>query len=283
VIPARNAGIRGHASAKPDGSLWVWISVAAALLAVVGNIVGLVAPAIYARLTPVFQVQAYAQDVANLTLVVPAWLVLAALTLRGSTRARLLWLGVLLFTVYNYVIYTLSVSFGPLFLLWVAVLGVTFYALLGSVVTTDQEQAADLLQNRRASRVAGWALLVVAALFAALWLSEDMPALLLGSVPASVLELGIPTNVVHVLDLAFFLPGAATCGVLLLKRRKGGYLLGPAFLVFLILTGLPILLTPFVESARGGRSEWGLIAPIGILSLLLLGLLVWLLKPQRNA
>jgi len=270
-------------SAEPEASLWVWISVAAAALAFGGNIVPLLVPSIYARLTPAFLAQAYAQDMANLALVIPAWLVLAATTLRGSLRARLLWLGVLLFTVYNYVIYTLSVPFGPMFLLWVAVLGLSFYALLGGILTTDQGQAATCLRKGIASRVAGWVLIVLALLFAALWLSEDVPALLSGSTPASVAELGIPTNIVHVLDFAFFLPGAAVCGILLLKRRGAGYILAPAFLVFMILTGIPILLTPVVQVARGEPAEWGLIGPIGILTLMLLGQLVWLLSARRTA
>ena len=142
-----------QARKNPQASVWVWISIAAAVLAIGGNIAALLVPAIYAPLTPAFLTQAYAQDVANLALVAPAWLILAALTLRGSVRARLLWLGVLLFTVYNYVIYTLSVPFGPLFLLWVAVLGLSFYSLLGGVLTSDQEQAAAVLENRLPSRV----------------------------------------------------------------------------------------------------------------------------------
>ncbi|MFN2120453.1 MAG: hypothetical protein ACK2T0_08695 [Anaerolineales bacterium] len=283
MSPATDPRIGRRESAKLNGSLWVWISVAAALVAVLGNIVGLMVPAIYARLTPAFLAQAYAQDVANVALVAPAWLVLAALTLRGSVRARLLWLGVLLFAVYNYVIYTLSVPFGPLFLLWVAVLGLSFYALLGGILTTDQEQAAASLQNRLASRVTGWVLLVLAVLFAALWLSEDVPALLSGTTPASVVDLGIPTNVVHVLDLAFFLPGAAVCGILLLRGRAVGYALAPGFLAFLVLTGMPIVLTPIVQSARGEPAQWGVTGPIGILSLMLLGLLVWLLTERPKA
>jgi hypothetical protein len=245
--------------------------------------VGLLEPSIYVRITRAFVVQAYAQDLANLILVAPAWLTLAALTLRGSVRARLLWLGLLVFTVYNYVIYTVAVPFGPLFLVWVAVLGLSFYAFLGGMLTTDERQTSAILENRLASRVAGWALLVLAVLFAALWLSEDVPALLSGATPASVVELGIPTNVVHVLDLAVFLPGVALSGVLMLKRRRAGYTLAPAFLVFVILTGVPIMLTPIVQSARGEPAEWGLVGPIGLLSLIVLILLAWMLMPQRKA
>src|SRR6266508_4350731 len=119
--------------------IWLWLSIIAALLAVAGNIIALSVPGIYARLTPVFFPQAIAQDIASLALVSPAWLIFAAFALRGSLRAYLLWLGVLTFTVYNYVIYTFSVPFGPLFLLWVAVLGLCLYALIGGVTALDHK------------------------------------------------------------------------------------------------------------------------------------------------
>ena len=102
---------------------WIWLSVAAAILAVAGSVIGISDRQIYAALTPVFLPQALAQDIANLLIVAPLWLVCAILALRGSLRAYLVWLGVLIFTAYNYVIYTFSIPFGPLFLLWVAVLG----------------------------------------------------------------------------------------------------------------------------------------------------------------
>src|SRR5512146_323694 len=108
---------------KTGARLWLRLSIAAALVAIVGSVVGLTAPAVYAVLEPAFYAQAIAQDVADLALVAPAWLIVAIAALRGSLRAYLLWLGVLTFTVYNYVIYTLAVPFGPLFPLWVVVFG----------------------------------------------------------------------------------------------------------------------------------------------------------------
>lgn len=49
--------------------------------------IGLALDSVYAGLTPAFLPQALAQDIANLALVAPAWLLLAALALRGSLRA----------------------------------------------------------------------------------------------------------------------------------------------------------------------------------------------------
>ncbi|HKI85139.1 MAG TPA: hypothetical protein VKA53_00200, partial [Thermoanaerobaculia bacterium] len=217
------------------------------------------------------------QDVADLFLIAPLWLIVAALALRGSRRAYLLWLGVLTFTVYNYVIYAVSVPFGPLFLLWVAVFGASLFALIGGIAATDHAAIAAAFPNRRVVNIVAWFLIVVAILFALLWLSEDIPALLAATTPKSLVDLGLPTNPVHVLDLGFFLPAVVATGVLLLKRRAFAYTLAPVFLVFLLLTGLPVLLTPVVQSMRGETAAWGAVPPIAVLSVLVLALLAWLL------
>src|SRR6266496_1456705 len=258
--------------------VWLWLSIIAALLAVAGNLIALSVPGIYARLTPVFFPQAIAQDIASLVLVSPAWLILAAFALRGSLRAYLLWLGVLTFTVYNYVIYTFSVPFGPLFLLWVAVLGISLYALIGGIATVDHKTVAMSFRSQRTITFVAWFLIVVAILFSLLWLSEDIPALLSGHTPQSVIDMAIPTNPVHILDLGFFLPAVIVTAVMLMKKKALGYTLAPAFIVFLILTGIPILITPIVQAARGEIAAWAVVVPIGTLTVLLLGLLIWLLS-----
>jgi hypothetical protein len=258
-------------------TIWLWLSILAALLAIAGSVVALSVPSIYAGLTPAFLPQALAQDIANLAVVSPAWLILAALALRGSLRAYLLWLGVLTFTVYNYVIYTFSIPFGPLFLLWVAVLGLSLYALIGGVTAVDRRAVESAFTSRGVITVMAWFLIVTAVLFAFLWLSEDVPALLSGSRPASVVDMALPTNPVHILDLGFFLPAVILTGVMLLKKKPFAYSVAPAFIVFLVLTGIPILLTPVVQAARGETAAWGVVVPIGTLTVVLLGLLAWLL------
>ncbi len=263
-------------------TVWLYLSILAALLAIAGSVVSLTVGSIYARLTPAFLPQALAQDVANLALASPALLILPALALRGSLRAYLLWLGVLTFTVYNYIIYTYSLPFGSLYLVWIAVLGLCVYALLGGVAAVDHAAVAALFPNRRAVQVVAWAFVVVAIFFGFLWLSEDVPALLSGSTPQSVVDMGAPTNSVHINDLAFFLPAVVVTGLALLKRKSLAFTLAPAFLVFLILTGIPILITPVVQTVRGEAAGWGPVVPIGTLTVILLGLLAWLLSTMRS-
>ncbi len=162
-----------------------------------------------------------------------------------------------------------------------AVFGLTLYALLGGILSFDLGATAAEFRDRRLNRIVGWVLIVVAVLFALLWLSEDVPALLAGIRPQSLVDMNLPTNPVHILDLAFFLPGAILVGVMLLRGKPLGFVLAPAMVTFLILTGIPILITPIVQYARAEPAGWGVLAPIGSLTMILTGLLVWLLSTIR--
>lgn len=181
------------------------------------------------------------------------------------------------FTAYNYAIYAFSIHFGPLFLVWVAVLGLSIFALIGGLATAD----LPTIKQRFAGRAMpgrAWFLIVVAALFVLLWLAQIVPDLLAGRPSRSASDWNVPTNPVHVLDLAFFLPAVITSGVLLLRRHPFGYATAAAQLVWLALTCLPILITPIVASARGHVHNWAVTLPIGALLLATLVVLARLLR-----
>jgi hypothetical protein len=116
----------------------MWLGAAAALLSAVGSVVGLIFGAdIYHLETADLADTAQAQDLVNLLLVAPLVLVLGLRARRGHLAAYLGWLGCLTFILCNYAIYAFSIHFGPLFLLWVGVLGLSIFALLGSLATAD--------------------------------------------------------------------------------------------------------------------------------------------------
>jgi hypothetical protein len=263
---------------RRDPRPWLLLSVALAVLAALGSVAGLLAvDRIYGQETEVFVDQAVAQDLVNLFVVAPGIAVLALLALRGSLAAYLTWLGFLTFTVYNYVIYVFSIQFGPLFLVWVAVFGAAFYALAGGLLSLDWNRAAAAFGAARQRFAAGF-LLVTGSLFALLWLSDVVPALLDGTAPKGVTDLNLPTNPVHVLDLAIFLPAVAAVGVSLWRQRPVGYVGAPVMLLFLALTGLPVLVTVFVANARGNEPAWALLAPIGLITALSVGLAIRMLR-----
>jgi hypothetical protein len=260
---------------------WLVLSIAAAVVAVVGSVVALAGQQVYDRLTDSFLAQALAQDLVNLVVISPAMALLGFLALRGSARVYPLWLGTLLFTAYNYVIYTVAIPFGDLFLVWVAVLGLALFALLGGASAVDRGELVVAARDGRAARAGAWALIVVALLFGLLWLSEDVPALLSGETPSSLTDLGLTSNPVHVLDLAFFLPATVLVGAAWLRGSPRAATFGPAFLCFLLLTGLPILATPLVQAARGTEAAWAAAIPVGTITLVTLALLVWLYRSME--
>jgi hypothetical protein len=100
---------------------WFWLVSAAALLAAVGSVVGLSAGnVIYGQETEIFADQAAAQDLVNLLLVAPLTVLLGRLP-PGARYGP-----------------TSSGWGASLFLVWVAVLGLTLFALIGAgLATTD--------------------------------------------------------------------------------------------------------------------------------------------------
>ena len=72
---------------------------------------------------------------------------------RGSTRASLVTLGLLIYVVYSYILYAFFIHFGPWFLVYVAVLGLSTYALFGSVLGMNLDEVSERL---RRTRRPGW-------------------------------------------------------------------------------------------------------------------------------
>lgn len=281
-VPTERRG--GRAEREPGllGARWFWLAAMAALLAAVGSVVGLVpAAGIYRRETTVLADAATAQDLVNLLLVSPLVVVLGWRAHCGHLSAYLAWLGCLAFTVYSYAIYAFSVHFGPLFLVWVAVLGLATFALIGGLCTLDMATVRERFTGH-AGRWPAWFLIALAVLFILLWLREIVPDLVAGAPSRSASTWRVPTNPVHVLDLAFFLPAAVTSGILLLRRHRLGYTTAPGQFTWLALTCLPILVTPLVASTRGHQAEWMISGPIGVILLASLIALAGLLR-QRAA
>jgi hypothetical protein len=232
----------------------------ASALALTGNVIALTDwRAIYGDETSALVDAAVAQDIVTAVVVVPFVVVTAVLVARGSVRAHLVGLGALGFLAYNYAIYCFSISFGPLFLVWTAVLGLSIYALVTGVRAAGR---ADLASVVRPSKVAVVVLMGVAVLFSLLWLSEIIPDTIYGRGSTSAADWEVPTNPVHVLDLGIFLPTAFVTGLRLSQNAGVGLMLAPGMLAWFVLTSLPILLTPVVASVRSTDAAWGAVAPV---------------------
>ena len=146
----------------------------------------------------------------------------------------LVWLGGLFYLVYTYVVAAFDVRFNSLFLVYVALLGCSLYALIGGLVTTDMTGIKARFTEKAPVKAVSIYLAALAVLFYFMWLSEIVPALIVGEIPQSIRENGTPTNAVHVLDMAWVLPAFWITAVGLWRKQALGYTLAGALLTYAV-------------------------------------------------
>ena len=111
----------------------LWLSFPLALILAVASLVGLLRPSTYVAETRMQAALSIGNDAGNLVVVVPVLTIAAILALRGSLAARLVWTGTLAYLVYDFLNYALAIHFNSMFLAYCGVLGLSFYALAGSL------------------------------------------------------------------------------------------------------------------------------------------------------
>jgi hypothetical protein len=233
---------------------WLEFSVLAGVLMGWASFRGIYERSAYLNETLNWASQAMAQDYTNLYLAMPALLVSAYFVHKGSLRAYLVWLGILIYTMYSYFLYAFFIHFGPNFLTYVAILGLSFYAIAGSLLDFSWDEFRDHVTGVK-TRYPQILLLVIGVMFYYLWLSDIFRALSSGMLPGDLAETGLVVNPVHVLDMAFILPGAALTAIALGRRNIMGYLFAVPLMVFFALMGVAILAIFRVTAELGISTE----------------------------
>jgi hypothetical protein len=231
---------------------------------------GLLAPDPYRSLPDATVLAARGQDVGSL--LVAALLVALARPSQFAPARFLAWLGLLAYVVYSYAIYLTGVPMNRVFLVYVVLESVAGAVLLVGLWRLTTTVWPDVVPTRL-RRGTGWMLVVVAVLFAGLWLSTLLPVALTGALPDPEGVGGAPYPV-FVLDLVVVLPSVAAVGVLLLR----GHRLGPPLAVVVLIKILTLFATlwagPAYALATDGPVNLG---PDAGPSLLLLLACAWLL------
>ncbi len=261
--------------ARPDR--WLWLTYPIAVLMALAAGVGLFSGGLY-RDNPSLVAQAIGQDLVTLVVALPALVMSAYLAGRGSLRARLVWFGLLVYVVYTYASYAFGIHWNPLFLGYIALLGCSTYALIGSLATADRTAIKGTFTARTPIRAVGIFLLVIAGVFYLMWLSEAVPASFTGVVPQSVQQDGTTTNVIHVLDMGLLLPGLVIGAVSLLRRQPLGYTLSAAFLVNLAFLALAVLSMGVFQARAGEPAPAPMLAVFIGLFGVSVGMLIWYLR-----
>jgi hypothetical protein len=175
---------------------------------------------------------------------------------QGSTRATLIWIGLLGYMFYTYAGAAVGYAFAELTLLYIALFSLSIFALAAAASgldTTVIMQAIDPPPALRRS-AAGF-LALIGLLLGMLWLLQIGAFLASGSLPAGVVAAGGGAYYVYALDLGLILPLTVLGAVWLWQRRPWGTVLASYILVKSTTMGMALLAMNWFNLRSGLPTE----------------------------
>jgi hypothetical protein len=268
--------------AVPEDRMWLSDRLAgvAVVLAAVSAAAGLLIPDLY-RDSDAWIRQARAADVVTLVAVVPALAVGLWRAVAGSDAARMVTFAGLGYLAYNYAIFGFSVAINPMTPLHIAILGLSVWSLVLGIVALATIPIDPALGSRLPRRTTATFLLVVPALFGLMWSGQIAQAITSGVRPEELARLGLPTNPVFTLDLAFALPFLAVSGILHLRGARASRAIAVAALGWIVLMGLGVLAIFAFDAAAGAPVPLPVVAVIGAITCAAFALTTAGLLPHR--
>ena len=208
-------------------------------------------------------------DIFTLIFAVPALLAALPSLLKGSLGGRLFVLGILAYLFYQYLMYAVAWAFGPLFLLFIAIFGLSLAAIAWIVSTIPLSRLAELFTDSFPKRGVAVLCFLLAALLLFMWLARILSAL--GGQIDGVLQ-GQTTLVVQALDLGLIVPLALFTGVAAWRGSAVGYLLSSVVVIKAVAMAAAICAMLLSAWAYEGRLE---AVPLAVFAAVA-GVAVWL-------
>ena len=231
------------------------LSLALAVTLAIVSYYGVFVSATYERETASMAAQGTGQDIVNLFFAVPLLIVTLIFMLRDSKVAFYIYGGTVLYILYSFVIYCFGVNFNNLFLLYCITLGLSLYSFILILYELSRMDVQNWFGTKVPARSIGIYLIIISLMFYLLWFKEIIPAILHNSIPKSVSDYNLLVNPVHVIDIAFVLPGLIITATLLMRKHRAGYILAPISLVFIIILAIALTGMVIMLKARGIGDE----------------------------
>lgn len=205
---------------------------------------------------------------------------------RGSKRAVVIWFGALAYMLYNYVFYLYGAAFNVFFLLYVALVSLSIWALVSGLIQLDAEGIKQQFRPGTPVRwVSGYALFI-AVLLAVLWIGQTVAFMITGEVPVPITQTAHPTGVVFATDLTLLAPTMAVGAIWLWQRRPWGYVLCSMLMVKGTTYMLAMILMSVFADRAGIPGAWDLAplwAALGVGCVIATGLLLGnMTEPERK-
>lgn len=187
---------------------------------------------LYKHMSADVAVQGIAQDVVTLFLGVPLLLVALLGYRKESIKSRFLLTGVTGYFFVTYLFYTAMGMYNELFLVYVTLLGLTFFALYNLLASFDSEKVLTYFPIKTPVKFVGGFLIFNSVVITLMWLGHIIPPLLDGTIYPAELH-HYTTMIVQGFDLGLLLPVSFVAGLLLIKRKPVGIIAGVPYIIFL--------------------------------------------------
>lgn len=219
--------------------------------------------------------QMQGNDLITLVVGLPLLVISTFLAFRGSLRGRLLLTGTLGFFLYTYMSMSMLAAYNELFLIYVALFGLSLYAFILGMLSFDLTDLPSHFSKKMPHQWMAGLMFVIGAFLSLMWLGRIISPLLNGTSPA--LE-NTTTLVIQAMDLVLIVPLAVLGGILLLKHSAWGYLLGSVFILKTITMGLGVSAMGINMARRGVPDSLGILIPFLAITLMNLFMAVLLLR-----
>jgi hypothetical protein len=193
---------------------------------------------------------------------------------RGSLRAGFLLTSVLAYYLYYGASLGLIVAYNNLYLVYLALFSVSFFAFVASLTMFDLPTLPSRISSRLPRRGMAVFMFIVGIGMAFIWLSDVVNSLSTNGVPEA---LGVNISLItYTIDVGIIAPAALLAGYQLLKGAPLGYLLTGILTILLALVGAMVIAQTIMQLSIGVELSPGQL--IGVVStwIVMGGIAVWL-------
>lgn len=198
-------------------------------------------------------------DLVTLVVAVPLLLGSSIFARKGSLRARLIYLGVLYYELYNNMYYLFGTPFNRFFLVYEALFVLSASALALGLAKMRKVQVGEAFMPGTPRKLVGGFMLVPAAILGVMWIGETASSAVSGSVPSIVTANGWLTHLPAIFDLSMIVTPLLLGAFWLWRSLPRGYVAASIVLVQCSVYSLVLIATaPFV-AAVGVADAWDLV------------------------
>jgi hypothetical protein len=232
-------------------------------------------PVVSARIIP----GVLTQDI--IVIIASALLIVLALSMKARDyRKLIISMGALGFLFYAYGIYAFEQVYTGFYLIYLAILGLSFYGLITALGSLEKPEVERLSVPAWLGYGSAGLGILIALMFNFLWISELLPLMATGD----RIEY---TFSVYVIDLVFIMPGFVIAGLLSLRGRAFGLIGLPGLFIvgvgILAPLALAELLKPALFSQPMDPGGLGLFGTLTLLFLAFAAAYLVLLRPADRA